>query len=239
MKILVTNDDGINASGIRLLAETARSFGETVVIAPSVQKSANSHCITLNRSMKIERFDMGIDGVEAYSLDGTPSDCVRAAYLGLFDGMEKPDLVFSGVNDGANCGYDILYSATVGAAMEAVLYGVNTICFSQMHGKHDGILKKYIREVAGELINCDAGPGSAWNVNFPACRLDKYKGILYDRFPAHEAFFDDHYLKKAGDDGNVYVDMESETVTDAEEGSDIRAILDGYISIGTVKNMVL
>ena len=131
MKILVTNDDGIGACGIRILAETARDFGETIVIAPSVQKSANSHCITLNKPMKIEKIDMGIDGVQAYSLDGSPADCVRASYLGLFDRMEEPDIVFSGVNDGANCGFDILYSATVGAAMEAVLYDKKAICFSQ------------------------------------------------------------------------------------------------------------
>ena len=239
MKILVTNDDGIEAAGIRLLAETAKKFGEVVVIAPVRQCSAMSHHITLNRDMDIREFDMGIEGVTAFSLDGTPADCVRASYLGIFEGGEKPDMVFSGVNDGANCGFDIQYSATVGAAMEAVLYGIPAICFSQMQGKDDVVLKKYIGETAEELINKNAPEGTIWNVNFPSCGLDMYKGKLYERYPAHEAFFLDHYIRKERDDGSKYIAMESETVKEAEEGSDIRALLDGYISIGNVKNSVL
>ncbi len=239
MKILVTNDDGIRSEGIRLLAETAREFGETIVIGPSVQNSAKSHGITLNEPMKFEEYDIGIEGVKAYSLDGRPADCVRASYLGLFDGEKLPDIVFSGVNDGANCGFDIQYSGTVGAAMEAVSQGAQAICFSQMHGEHDDVLRKYIKELAAEFINKKAPEGSVWNINFPSCSIDNYKGILYDRFPAHEAFFVDHYVKKTSPDGGLYVDMESHTVTEAEEGSDIRAILDGYISVGSVRNNVL
>ena len=239
MKILVTNDDGIRSEGIRLLAELAREFGETVVIAPAVQNSAKSHGITINEAIAIEEYDIGIKGVRAYSLDGRPADCVRASYLGLFDGEELPDLVLSGVNDGANCGYDIQYSGTVGAAMEACLYGVNAICFSQMHGEHDEILRRYIREIAAELIEKKAPDKCVWNVNFPSCSIDEFKGKLYDRFPAHEAYFDDHYYRKKLDDGKEYIMMRSGTVKDAEEGSDIKAILDGYISIGYVKNNVL
>ena len=117
MRILVVNDDGIQAPGIRKLAELARQFGEVTVAAPKHQCSGMSHRITVDAGLEIARVDFPVEGVEAYSIDGTPADCVKVAISNIM--KEKPDIVFSGINRGYNIGYDILYSGTVGAAMEA------------------------------------------------------------------------------------------------------------------------
>ncbi len=240
MNILVTNDDGIYAPGIAMLAEAAAGLGEVTVIAPDKECSAMSHRITLTRSMRLERCrDFPVAGVKAFSLDGTPADCVRAAFLGLLKKEELPDIVFSGVNKGANCGFDVLYSATVGSAMEAVLYDIPAVCFSQRTGGNDEVLKKYLLPVARELIDKKPEGHQILNVNFPSCSLEEFKGILYDRKPAGKAFFDDCYLLKKLEEDKWEVELATEPVLDAEEGSDIRAVLDGYISIGVLNNFAM
>lgn len=243
MKILVTNDDGINAEGIRILARCARNFGDVIVIAPQDQCSAMSHHITLVDKMTIQEFDFKED-IKAYAFAGTPADCVRASYLGLFKDGECPDLVLSGVNKGANCGFDIQYSATVGAAMEALLYGVPAICFSQSYFNdevecHTDVMNRYLEDILGELISKPLEKGLAWNVNFPACKLEDYRGVLYDRFPAQRAFWDDRYVIEGNADDPKEVVLKSVPVKKAEEGSDMQALIDGYISIGTIRNTVI
>jgi 5'-nucleotidase len=238
MKILVTNDDGICAPGIAFLAEAARRLGSVLVIAPKEQQSAMSHRITLDRSMKMERCpDFPAEGVEAYSLDGTPADCVRAAFLGAFD--EKPDMVFSGINEGANCGFDIQYSATVGAAMEALLYDVPALCFSQERGPVGEVCRAYLFQISEELAGRRLPRNQIWNVNFPRCPLSDCRGILYDRRPCQTAFFDDRYVRKELGAGSWEIGIDSDYISEAEEGTDVRAVLDGYISVGTVTNTVL
>ena len=128
MNILITNDDGINAPGISLLAEAAAQFGNVTVVAPASQCSAMSHRITLDRPMGLRKHEWGMDGVTAYSLDGTPADCIRAALDAIMP--EKPDVVLSGINHGYNVGYDIAYSGTVGAAFEAAYFGIRSLALS-------------------------------------------------------------------------------------------------------------
>lgn len=244
MKILVTNDDGINAEGIEILAKTARKFGEVIVIAPEDQCSAMSHHITLRDKMTIRKHDFAVQGVSAYAFGGTPADCVRASYLGLFKDGEKPDLVLSGVNKGANCGYDIQYSATVGAAMEALLYGVPAICFSQNyftdeHECHTDVMHAHIEEILRDLISKPLDKGLAWNVNFPSCKIEDYKGILFDRFPAQSAFWDDVYVVEDNHTPEKEVVLKTIPIEKAQEGSDMQAVIDGYISIGTIRNTVI
>lgn len=111
MRILVVNDDGIQAPGIRKLAELARQFGEVTVAAPKHQCSGMSHRITVDAGLEIARVDFPVEGVEAYSIDGTPADCVKVAISNIM--KEKPDIVFSGINRGYNIGYDILYLSLI------------------------------------------------------------------------------------------------------------------------------
>ena len=126
MKILITNDDGIENIGIRLLAEWAKKLGEVTVVAPKVEQSAKSHAIDFTRPIEIKKVPI-MEGVTAYSMDSTPADCVRFGVLGL---KEKFDLVLSGINKGVNLGADIVYSGTVGAVFEAARLGIKAIAFS-------------------------------------------------------------------------------------------------------------
>ena len=240
MRILVTNDDGIRSPYLAMLAQAARDLGEVTVIAPMEQCSAMSHRITLYKPMEMQReTDFPVEGVEAYRIDATPADCVRISYHGLFERGQEPKLVLSGINDGANCGFDTLYSATVGAAMEAVLYGVPAICFSQRRGGCDEVMRMHLPAILRELVQKPLPRGEAWNVNFPNCPVSEYRGILYDRTLAQTPFFDDYYYRQERPDGGHDILLRAEELLDAEEGSDIRALLDGYISIGTVRNRAM
>ena len=126
MRILITNDDGIEALGIKLLIEWAKKLGDVTVVAPKVEQSGKSHGIELVHPIEVlDRSD--IYGVEAYSVDSTPADCVRFAILGL---QRKYDLVFSGINRGANLGKDIVYSGTCGAIFEGSRMGINGLAIS-------------------------------------------------------------------------------------------------------------
>ena len=126
MRILITNDDGIEALGIKLLVEWARKLGEVTVVAPKVEQSGKSHGIELVHPIEVlDRSDLY--GVEAYSVDSTPADCVRFGILGM---KRQYDLVLSGINKGANLGKDIVYSGTVGAIFEAVALDHKALAFS-------------------------------------------------------------------------------------------------------------
>ncbi len=126
MKILITNDDGIDALGLRLLAEWAKTLGEITVVAPKRGQSAKSHAIDIANPFEIKKVPY-LEGVEAYSVDSTPADCVRFGIVGL---RRKYDLVFSGINKGVNIGGDIVYSGTIGAVFEAAKLGVRAVAFS-------------------------------------------------------------------------------------------------------------
>ena len=239
MNILITNDDGINAPGISLLAEAAAQFGNVTVVAPASQCSAMSHRITLDRPMGLRKHEWGMDGVTAYSLDGTPADCIRAALDAIMP--EKPDVVLSGINHGYNVGYDIAYSGTVGAAMEALINGIPAIAFSSQHDGSSDVTDKYLVPVIEELLSSPIGLGEIWNVNFPGCALEDCRGILRERIPAPLCVFDNHYDKTEQPDGSFILRPYAEQLSPerAPEGSDIHAVFNGYVSIGKVKSMVL
>lgn len=126
MKILITNDDGFDAVGIRLLAEWAKTKGEVTVVAPKIEQSGTSHGIDFMTPAEIKKQPV-IDGITVYSMESTPADCVRFGIIGL---GEKYDLVLSGINKGVNVGEDLVYSGTVGAIFEAAKNGVPGIAFS-------------------------------------------------------------------------------------------------------------
>lgn len=245
--ILVTNDDGIFSPGIRLLSETAAEFGRVTVLAPDRVRSGGSQSVNFHKDFLLKPYDMGLCNVSAFSFDGTPADCVRAMFNGLSDRsvneaipFERPDLVLSGVNDEMNAGCDILYSATVGTAMEAILYDVPAICFSCHRAKAgmSEVAKKYLSEILSDLLEKPLPPGQIYNVNFPSCSLSDFKGILYDRFPAQIPGYHDIYHMKKNDDDSFSVAIEAVPMKGAPDGTDIGAVLSNHISIGVVQNMV-
>lgn len=236
-KILVVNDDGIWAEGIRRLAAAAACLGEVVVAAPKNQCSAMSHRISVFQPMEVKQVEFPVEGVTAFQVDGTPADCVKAALGGLLD--EKPDFVFSGINEGYNAGVDILYSGTVGAAMEGLLHGIPSIAFS---GERDGgyeVTDRWLLPIARELMAKDPGPGRIWNVNFPGGLPEEIKGVRWNVTPSSQPFYRDAYERTGEKDGVFYLNPVYTSNTGAEPGSDIQAVLERFIAVGTVRNTVL
>lgn len=240
MKILVVNDDSIHAPGIALLAEAAAQLGEVYVVAPEKQCSAMSHRITLQGAMKVKKAAFPVPVAAAYSVDGTPADCVKVALYHIL--KEKPDIVFSGINDGFNAGYDIAYSGTLAAAFEARMNGIPAVAFSSAGRKPMDIARMYLPQIAKELVARPCPPGAVWNVNFPAVAPEDFRGILYDRTVAPVQMYLEQYIQIQNPDGSVAV--ESRGIPLPKDAtlpldSDVFAVRNGYISVGSVKNAVL
>ena len=237
MKILITNDDGIYADGIVRLAKAAREFGEVWIIAPEKERSAASHSITLRHALDVYPVnDFPVDGVRAYSCSGTPADCVRVGSLGVMP--EKPGIVISGINKGYNMASDIQYSATAGAAFEAAFQGYHPISVSEGFDDMHEVTDRYLTEVLDKVINSPIPRGYIHNINFPGCPLAECRGILYDRKVSPGMYFSDTYdhIEELENGGVRYMIHGTPTMT-AEEGSDFRAILDNYVSVGLVNNI--
>lgn len=237
MRILVVNDDGIRAEGICELAKMAAQLGEVWVVAPDNQCSAMSQRITVHADVVVKPVSFPVAGVKAYSVGGTPADCVKVALQQLMP--KKPDITFSGINCGYNVGLDILYSGTVGAAMESLLNGVPAIAFSSETNSNYDVVEEHLLPIAEELLTKKLPVNELWNVNFPSCAAAELKGILWERVPAQEQFYLDHYERKAHEDGSFTLSAAGVPTTGAAEGTDIKAVLDRYISIGTIRNAVL
>lgn len=240
MKILVVNDDSINAPGIELLAKEALKFGEVYVVAPAKQNSAMSQRLSLSTTLRVEKvedFPVPVSG--AYKVDGTPVDCVKVAMQYILKG--KPDYVFSGINDGYNSGYDISYSGTIGATFEALRFGVPAMAFSNTIHSPLHIAEEYLEPIIKELIEAGQKGNEVWNVNFPAVPKEELKGVLRDRAVAPVQFFTQGYTEEILEDGLVNLTGFETPVTledNIPAGTDIEAVLMGYISIGKVKYML-
>lgn len=240
MRILVVNDDGIDATGIEVLARAAMDLGEVTVVAPAEQCSAMSQKITIRGALRAERVPEFPVNVEAWKVSGTPADCVKVAVQYIL--KEKPDYVFSGVNAGWNAGFDIAHSGTLGAAFEAAMYGIPAAAFSNAHGASTELVEKYLPGIVRELAAAQPPAGAVWNVNFPGCADAELKGVLRERFVAPVPLFREWYVPSKAADGSVCLEIGGEPVTDpaaAPEGSDLEAVLKGYISIGSVRCVVL
>src|SRR5690554_6034385 len=133
MRFLVSNDDGIHSEGILQLAASLIPFGEVVVAAPDVERSATGHAITMHHPLRVREVRLPDLPIEAYAIDGTPADCVKLSIDEILD--YKPDYVFTGINRGANLGTDVLYSGTVSAAIEGCIMGVRSAAFSLLSGE--------------------------------------------------------------------------------------------------------
>lgn len=237
MNILIVNDDSITAPGIALLARVASQFGRVTVVAPARECSAMSQKLTLRESMVLEKVsDFPVAVERAYRLDGTPVDCVKVALECVLE--EKPDYVFSGINNGYNVGYDIAYSGTLGAAFEARRCGIPAIAFSIASNNHLPAAEPYLTDIIRELLCHPPAEDSVWNVNFPALGTKPFAGILWGREVAATSLFRERYLREERTDGSQILTCKGiPTPDDAiAEGTDAKAVRSGYISIGTVKS---
>ena len=218
MRILITNDDGIFAPGIRLLAEKAVKYGEVIAVAPEREQSAKSQAITIRRGLKFKELDEIVAGVKTYALDSTPADCVRFAKYYLKDDF---DIVFSGINNGYNLGEDILYSGTVGAASEGVLAKGKAIAFSCTYNNFSEIEKWFDKIMDFILENKLLDKGDLFNVNVPL----NAKGIKTHQ---GETNFETNFALEGS---LVWQRGKPNFDKDVSGTSDVNAIYNNYISI--------
>ena len=234
-KILITNDDGIGADGIIRLAAAATDFGEVWVVAPESQRSAASHSVSLRNPIDVWPVSFEVPGVRAYACSGTPADCVRVGALNVVTG--GPDVLLSGINDGFNMASDLQYSATVGAALEGAFQKLHSIAFSEAVREEKSVTDANIKDILAELIDKPLGKNCIWNVNFPDCSREECRGILRDRKVSDDDFYHDHYNEVKNENGRISYMVEGVRSWDAKDGTDLRAVLDNYISIGIVNNL--
>ncbi len=239
MRILVVNDDGIRSPGIEVLARAALPFGKVWVVAPDTQCSGMSQKLTIFEEMPLRRvlFPVGTEG--AWSLGGTPADCVKIALDHLPD--LRPDFVFSGVNDGWNAGFDVVYSGTVGACCEAVMNGIPAIAFSCRGGGDFSVAERFLPALIEELTALPREPGVVWNVNFPGGSPDEVRGILRERRIAPMQFYNGVYSAREHPEGHHMVSQKGVPVARGAvpDDCDIAAVLDGWISVGRYRCPVL
>ena len=220
MKILVCNDDGINAEGIKLLATWAKKLGEVTVSAPKVQQSAKSHAINIHEGPIAVRKVPFIDGITAYEVNSTPVDSVRFATLGL---NAHYDLVLSGVNRGFNMGEDILYSGTASNVFEAALRGCKGIAFSTDPTSFDEA-EKWLDRIWGYFVSNDLlAVSNIYNVNVPL----NAKGIKWTKMGG--AYFTDEFISV----GEGLYSQEGYSVY--KHGTDFTldtdSVMNGYVSV--------
>ena len=225
VKILVSNDDGYDAPGITALAAALSSLAEITVVAPSRNRSATSNSITVDRALRITQADNGF-----YFVDGTPADCVHLAVTGFLD--FRPDLVVSGVNDGANLGDDTIYSGTVAAAMEGYLLGIPSIAVSL--AARPATRFDTAAQVARDIVARyqTSMPSTPWllNVNVPNVPYAELKGIRTVRLgKRHQA---EPAVKAVNEKGEAeYRVGPVGKAADAGPDTDFGTIAEGYASV--------
>lgn len=237
LNILIANDDGIHADGLARLAAAALEFADVWVCAPAGQCSGMSSKLTIDETQDMlvrchRDYPVAVSG--AWSVEGTPADCVKVALKKLLP--VKPDFVFSGINDGMNAGVDVVYSGTIGAATEGVLSGIPAAAFSARDGKNYEVCEHYLRQIIQEIISAEQKAGTIWNVNFPTCPLTACKGLLRARTLEPQSYYENDYLISRQEGDILYVRPHA-TVLKAEQtqqGSDLNAVLNHYVSISRV-----
>lgn len=227
MNILLSNDDGVYASGIIALHSALQELGDVTVIAPDRNRSGASNSLTLNRPLRLHRHSNGF-----YGVDGTPTDCVHLALTGFLD---KPtDLVVSGLNNGANLGDDVLYSGTVAAAIEGRFLGLPALAFS-MAGRESEIAhytsgaliaKRLIEKMRPNMVSSQ----TILNVNIPDLPVERIRGFKITRLGTRHAA--EKTVQTTDPRGqNIYWIGPSGMTADAGTGTDFHAVDEGYVSI--------
>ena len=229
--ILVTNDDGIKAPGLRSLIEVMNEIGEVVVVAPDSPQSGMGHAITINSTLYCDKIKV-TDGPQLeYSCSGTPADCVKLAINELLD--KKPDLCVSGINHGSNSSINVIYSGTMSAAIEAGIEGVPAIGFSLLDFRWNANfkpLKEYIKKISLEALKKGIPKDVVLNVNFPLFKNRKIKGMKICR--QARAYWVEEFDKRTNPMGREYYWLTGTFINeDKGEDTDEWALNKGYISI--------
>jgi 5'-nucleotidase len=218
--ILLSNDDGVEAPGIRDLYDAVKGLGRTWVVAPAVNQSASSHSFSLRKPIKVWRLRP-----KWLAVHGTPTDCLLISHHGIL--KRKIDLVFSGINDSPNLGDDVLYSGTVAAAIEGTMLGMPSVALSYVEaGKNRDVAMRFARAMVPFLRSGALPAKTLLNVNIPA---EPVRGIRVTRLGRR--IYRDMAIKGALPDGGVSYTIDGEMAFAEERGSDFEAVYSGFISV--------
>lgn len=232
--ILVTNDDGITAPGIRNLIEAVKPLGKVVVVAPDSPQSGKGHAITLGFPLRLNQVDI-FEGIEAWTCSGTPVDCVKLARDKILD--RTPDICVSGINHGANHSINIIYSGTMSAAMEAAIEGIPSVGFSFLNYAYDAdfsIPRQVAHEITKKMLETPLPPHSLFNVNVPDVPAGDYKGVRIAR--QANAKWKEEFDERRDPHGKKYYWLTGEFANkDFGNDTDVWALENGYTSLVPVQ----
>ncbi|MBK0370672.1 5'/3'-nucleotidase SurE [Flavobacterium agrisoli] len=233
--ILVTNDDGITAPGVRTLIEVMSEIGDVIVVAPDKPQSAMGHAITINNTLYLNKVSKEDAAIAEYSCSGTPVDCVKLAVNEIL--KRKPDLCVSGINHGSNSSINVIYSGTMSAAVEAGIEGIPAIGFSLLDYDWNAdfeSIRKFVKKITLETLANGLAKGVILNVNFPKLKENQIKGIKICR--QANALWVEKFDKRQTPFGKDYYWLSGEFVNhDQGEDTDEWALQNGYISIVPVQ----
>ncbi|MBT4739044.1 MAG: 5'/3'-nucleotidase SurE [Rhodospirillaceae bacterium] len=226
-RILISNDDGINAPGLEVLEKIARTLSDDVwVVAPAHEQSGAGHSLTLHQPLRPTQL-----GEKRFMVDGTPTDCVLVAGQHLM-ADRGPDLVLSGINMGANLGEDVHYSGTVAAALEATLQDIPAIAFSQLMSGSPrwDTAEHYAADLVRSVCKLGWGRNTLININFPDLPVSEVKGVKLERQGKHK--LGDDLVVREDPRGKPYIWIGAPRVTDTQdEGTDLNVTAAGYVSV--------
>ncbi|EEG77017.1 5'/3'-nucleotidase SurE [Dethiobacter alkaliphilus] len=236
MRILLTNDDGIFAEGLQVLAREIEKIAETSVVAPDHEQSATGHAITMHRPIRAERVKyLHSPELPTYAVNGTPADCVKLAVEAILP--HRPDLVISGINRGANLGTDVLYSGTVSAAIEGVILGIPAIAVSLAEYKNPRYeyAAEFIARLAKVVTAHGAGSDTLLNVNVPGCDREKMQGVAVTKLGVRQ--YKNAFEKRTDPRGRTYYWLAGQLVdVEHEKDTDVAAINACKISITPIQH---
>ena len=233
--ILVTNDDGITAPGIRNLIEVVKKItNNIVVVAPDSPQSGMGHAITMNAMLRLKNQE--IEGAEAYACSGTPVDCIKIATSKVL--KEKPKLIVSGINHGSNSAINVIYSGTMSAAMEGAIEGIPSIGFSLCDHSIDADFTQihdYVEKIIRFVLNKKEAKKGCLNVNFPAVPKDMINGIKVCR--QADAMWEEEFTERHDPSGKPYYWMTGKFVNHEpdKEDTDEWALANNYVSVVPVQ----
>jgi 5'-nucleotidase len=232
--ILITNDDGITAPGIRNLVESVRDIGKIVVVAPDKAQSGMGHAITIGQPLRLHKVHM-FDGVESWSCTGTPVDCVKLAVDKVLH--RKPDLCLSGINHGANHSINVIYSGTMSAAVEAAIESIPSAGFSLLDYSIEADFtgaRKYARIIVEKMLSTKPEKHTVLNVNIPSIPADLLKGIKICR-QAYAKYVED-FIERKDPHGKHYYWLTGEFVNfDKGKDTDVWALANNFVSVVPVQ----
>ncbi|CCB90366.1 5'-nucleotidase surE [Waddlia chondrophila 2032/99] len=228
-KVLITNDDGINAPGIRHLWQALKDIADATVVAPMQEQSATSLSITLRQPLMIQK-QMWNGEENIYSVTGTPADCVKMGISVILEA--KPDIVVSGINRGTNAGRNLLYSGTVAGCIEAALHGLPAIAFSCLDYQETDYItaQKHVPGIFSHILKDPLPKGSLLNVNFPSKKVEKIKGYKMTR--QGKGYWRENPEKRSHPAENhtyYWLGARLEQFEEPED-SDVRWLKNGYIT---------